>query len=219
MLRKSSILLLPLLVLTACNEVTIGDTIKGSGNVITENWPVGKFTAIRLSGIGHLAIERAEAESLSVTVDDNLVPLFTSEVRDGTLYLSVVKGKEPSRAAIYKVAVSDLREIELSGSGSIEAAKLDGAVLSLSVSGSGTAKAAGRADSLTVSISGSGSLDTAGLKAKRATVVVSGSGDVTVNASEELDARVSGSGDIRYIGSPRLTSRVSGSGSIEQTPN
>jgi hypothetical protein len=214
MLRISGIFL-SLLVLAACNE----DTINGSGNVTTENRPVGKFTAIRLSGIGHLVIERAEAESLSVTVDDNLVPLFTSEVRDGALYLSVVRGKRPSRAATYKVAVSDLREVHVSGSGSIEAAKLDSAVLSLSISGAASAKAAGRADSLTVSISGAGSLNAAGLKARRATVVVSGAGGVTVNASDELDASVSGAGGIRYVGSPKLTSRVSGVGSIRYTPN
>jgi Putative auto-transporter adhesin, head GIN domain len=216
MLRKFRFLLLPLLVLTACNDE---DTVKGSGTITTEDRAVGKFTAIRLSGIGHLVIERADAESLSVTVDDNLVPLFTSEVTDGTLYLSVVNGKRPSRAPTYKVTVSDLREVGVSGSGRIEATKLDGAILLLSISGSASAKAAGRVDSLTLSISGSGSLDAAGLKVKRATVAVSGSGDVTVNASDELDARVSGSGDIRYIGSPRLTSRVSGSGSIEQMPN
>jgi Putative auto-transporter adhesin, head GIN domain len=214
MLRKFGILLLPLLALTACNN---DDVIKGSGNVTTENRAVGKFTAIRLSGIGHLVIERADSESLSVTVDDNLLPLFTTEVTDGILHLSVVKGKRPSKAPTYKVTIRDLREVAVTGSGSIEAINLDGEVLSLSISGSASAKAAGRVDSLTVSISGSGSLGAAGLMVKRATITVSGSGDATVNASDELDASVSGSGDIRYIGSPRLTSRVSGSGSIEHT--
>ena len=215
MLRKSSILLLPLLVLTACNE----DTIKGSGNVTTENRPVGKFTAIRLSGIGQLSIERGEAESLTVTVDDNLAPLFTSEVKDGTLYLSVVSGKRPSRTAVYKATVSDLRDVEVRGAGSVEASKLDGETLSISISGAGSAKAAGRADNLTLSISGAGSLNAAELKTRRAKVVVSGAGDVTVNASDALDARVSGAGAIRYIGSPKLTSQVSGAGSIRHTPN
>jgi hypothetical protein len=39
---------------------------------------------------------------------------------------------------------------------------------------------------------------------------------VTVNASDELDARVSGAGDIWYVGSPRLQSRISGAGTIKQ---
>jgi Putative auto-transporter adhesin, head GIN domain len=217
MLRIPVVLLLPLLVLGACNEDT--NTIRGSGNVTTEARPVGKFTAIRLSGVGQLVVERGEAESLTVTVDDNLAPLFLSEVRDGTLYLSVERGKRPSRSAVYKVTVSDLRDVEVSGAGSMEATGLDGETLSISISGAGSAKASGRADNLRLSVSGAGSLNAARLQARRATAVVSGAGDVTVSASDDLDARVSGAGAIRYIGSPRLTSQVSGAGSIKGIPN
>ena len=86
----------------------------------------------------------------------------------------------------------------------------------MSVAGSGEITAAGRIADVTISISGSGTCNAAGLKAKRAKVAVRGSGEVTVNASDELDAQVSGSGTILYVGSPKLTSNISGSGSIEQ---
>jgi Putative auto-transporter adhesin, head GIN domain len=217
MLRKFSLLLLAVLVLPACND----ETIKGSGNITTEARPVGKFIAIRLSGAGRLVIERTGADSLTVTTDDNLLPVFTSEVKNGTLYLSVVRGKSPrpSREAFYKVTVSDLRELQVSGAGSIDASKLDGEALSVSISGAGSGKVAGRADAFTLSISGAGSLNAAELKAKRAKAVVSGAGNVTVSASDELDATVSGAGNIRYVGSPKLTSRVSGAGSIRQQSN
>ena len=68
-------------------------------------------------------------------------------------------------------------------------------------------------------MSGSAECNAAALTAKRATVSVSGSGDVTVNASETLDAKVSGSGSVHYLGSPKLTKAVSGSGSITQKAN
>jgi hypothetical protein len=214
MLRKFPVLL-AIFVLAACDE----QAIKGSGIITTEVRPVGKFTAIRLSGVGQLVIERTGAESLTVTADDNLVPLFTSEVKDGTLHLAVAKGKRPSGSPIYRVTVGDLRELEVGGAGTIEATKLDGDTLSISISGAGSGSAAGRAESLTISISGAGSLNAAELRAKRAKVVVSGAGDVTVNASDELDATVSGAGTITYIGSPKLTSKVSGVGAIRQKPN
>lgn len=197
-----------------------GPMINGSGTSKTEARPVGKFTAVNLSGVGaQVVIERAGTESLEVTADDNLVSLFTSEVRDGTLYLSVEKGKSISgKRPVYKATVSDLRAVDLGGSGSVDATKLDGDVLSTSVSGSGDAKLAGRIDDLTISVSGSGSVNAAELKAKRAKVVVSGSGELTVNASDELDAKVTGSGSIWYIGSPKVTSSIVGSGSIKQKP-
>jgi hypothetical protein len=100
--------------------------------------------------------------------------------------------------------------------GSIKATNLDSESLSVSISGAGSGRIAGRTDNLTVSVSGTGSLDAAELKAKRAKVVVSGVGNVTVNASDELDANVSGTGTIWYIGSPKLEKSVSGVGSIKQ---
>jgi hypothetical protein len=229
MLRELAVFL-ALLGLAACDGSTCssdcvsvngdGPTINGSGTLKTEVRPVDKFTTIRLSGVGgNLVIERTGAESLTVTADDNLVDLFTSEVRDGTLYLSVAKGKSLSgKQPIYKISVGDLRELDVRGSGTVDATKLEGDTLSIAISGSGTANVAGRTDDLTVAISGSGSFNGAELKAKRAKVVVSGSGELTVSASDELDAKVSGSGSIRYIGSPKLTSNVSGSGSIRKKP-
>jgi hypothetical protein len=229
MLRKLAVFL-AILGLAACDGsactsdcVSVngdGPTINGSGTLKTEVRPVDKFTAIRLAGVGgNLVVERTGAESLTVTADDNLVSVFTSEVKDGTLYLSVAKGKSLSgKQPVYRVTVNDLRQLDVRGSGTIDATKLDGDALSMAISGSGTANVAGRADDLTVSISGSGSFNAAGLTAKHAKVVVSGSGELTVNASDELDAKVSGSGSIWYIGSPRLTSNVSGSGSIKKKP-
>ena len=195
-----------------------GPVVNGSGSSKTEVRPVAAFSAIRLSDVGaRVVIERTGKESLEVTADDNLVALFTSEVKDGTLYLSAAKGKSMSgKRPLFKVTVSDLRQLGVSGSGSVDATGLDGDALAMSVAGSGEITAAGRISDVTISISGSGTCNAAGLKAKRAKVAVRGSGELTVNASDELDAQVSGSGTILYVGSPKLTSNISGSGSIEQ---
>ena len=195
-----------------------GPVINGSGSSKTEVRPVAAFSAVRLSDVGaRVVIERTGKESLEVTADDNLVALFTSEVKGGTLYLSAAKGKSMSgKRPLFKVTVSDLRQLGVSGSGSVDATGLDGETLAMSVAGSGEITAAGRIADVTISISGSGTCNAADLKAKRAKVAVRGSGELTVNASDELDAQVSGSGTILYVGSPKLTSNISGSGSIEQ---
>ena len=116
---------------------------------------------------------------------------------------------------MYRVTVSDLRKVDLEGSSTARASKLDSDALSISVAGSATLHVAGQVNDLALSVSGSGTADAAQLMAKRAKVIVSGSGDLTVNASDELDAKVSGSGSMRYIPA-RLTPAVSGSGSIEK---
>jgi hypothetical protein len=220
MLRKLAVLP-ALLVLTACNwsDTDGGPAIKGSGNLKTETRPVERFSAISVSGAAKLEIEQTGQESLELTADDNLLPLFTSEVRGDTLFLGVAEGKIltwSGEGPRFKVTVSKLRKLEVSGAASIKATKLDSASLSISVSGAGSGRIAGRSNDLSISVSGAGSLNAVDLQAKRATVIVSGAGDVTVNANDELDARASGAGTIRYIGSPKLQARISGAGSIKQ---
>ena len=209
-------LLLALLAVAGCNGENSSAATKGSGVVKTESRPAEKFTAIELD-VGRLTVEQTGTESLTVTADDNVLPLLTSEVKGGTLILSVVNGKSFSgMQPVFAVTVAALRSLELNGSGGIQASKLDGDSLSASIAGSGSAKLAGRATELKLSIAGSGSIDAAQFQAKRAKAEISGSGSLTVNASDDLDAGVSGSGTIWYIGSPKLISDVSGSGSIRR---
>jgi hypothetical protein len=227
MMRELALLVLAAFLLAGCSDdsggcssdcVSVNDgggVIKGSGTAKTESCTVAPFTAIRMEIGGRAEIERTGAASLAVTADDNLLGLFTAEVKDGTLILGTEKGKSlAGKMPVYKITVAELRSLELKGSGEADAGKLDGNALSVALAGSSAVKLAGRADELTIAVSGSAACNAAALTAKRATVSVSGSGEVTVNASEALDAKVSGSGSVHYLGAPKLTQAVSGSGSI-----
>jgi Putative auto-transporter adhesin, head GIN domain len=229
MFRK--IVALPaLLLLAACNWSECGDCmttggkgpkIEGSGTMKTEIRPVETFTAITLSDIESslLVIERTGEESLSVTAEDNLLPLFTSTVKDGMLRLSLAKGNSfHGKRPTYKITVNDLRALHIQGGAAIEASKLEGDRLSISVEGAAGGSLAGRVDNLIISIRGAGAISAGELKAKRAKVTVQGAGQVTVNASEELDGEVSGAGMIWYVGSPKLNSKVNGVGMITRNP-
>jgi hypothetical protein len=208
-----------LLLLAACNWSDGGPAIKGSGNLKTETRVVENFTAIVVSGSANLEIEQTGEESLELTIDDNLLPLFTTDVRDGTLFIGTAEGKRLTwngKGPRIKVTVRELRKLKVSGAVSVKATKLDTDSLTIAISGAGSASMAGRSNNLSISVSGAGSLDAVDLQAKRATIIVSGAGDVAVNASDELDVRVSGAGNIWYVGSPKLQSRISGAGSIKQ---
>jgi len=192
-----------------------GPTITGSGHVVTENRTVAPFTAVRADTSVEVVIDRTGTPSLSVTADDNLVSVFTAEVRDGTLYLAEAKGKSfQTRKAVYRVTVTGLRAIESRGSGEVEARHLDSPVLAVTVAGSGEMKLTGRADDFTLTVKGSGEVDAGGLAAKRAKVVMGGSGDAKVNAADTLDIQMSGSGDLEYLGSPKVNKQGHGSGSV-----
>jgi hypothetical protein len=229
MLRLAAVLS-SLLLLTACNWSECGDCmttggegtkIEGSGVMKTEVRPVEPFTSIVLTDVDSslLIIERTGEESLTVTAEENLLAMFTSEVKDGVLYLTFKKGNSfHGKRPTYKVTVKDLRHIHVQGGVVIEASKLESEKLSILVEGAAAGNLSGRVDDLTIDIKGAGILSAGDLKAKRAKVSVQGAGQVTVNASDELDAEVSGTGFIWYIGTPKLKSNVNGLGLIQRKP-
>src|SRR4029453_617014 len=61
-----------LLLLAACS------TTRGSGQLATAQREVANFTKVELAGQGDVTIEQTGTESLSISADDNLLPLLTS---------------------------------------------------------------------------------------------------------------------------------------------
>jgi hypothetical protein len=219
-----------LLFLTACNWSECGDCmtkggegpkIEGSGVMKTETRKVEPFTSIVLTDVesSYLVIERTGEESLTVTAEENLIAMFTSEVKDGVLYLTFKTGNSfHGKRPTYKVTVKDLRRVHVQGGVAIEASKLESEKLSILIEGAAGGNLSGRVDDLMIEIKGAGWLSAGELKAKRAKVSVEGAGQVTVNASDELDAEVSSAGIVWYIGAPTLNSNVEGLGWIKRKP-
>jgi hypothetical protein len=193
--------------------------ISGSGTIAEERRNVSGFSNISLSGAGRLLIEQTGAESLTIAADDNLLPHIKSEVHGSTLELGnkdFTRPVQPSKDITYKLTVKNIRRVDVSGSGSVDANGLQTERLDIAISGSGKVTASGNADDLEIRISGSGDYLGEGLKSKRADVDISGSGRAVIAVSEKLDADVSGSGSIQYIGEPRVQQHVSGSGSVRR---
>lgn len=194
-----------------------GPMVHDSGRMKTTTLSADNFNAVHMLLPANATIEAgAAATSVTVTGDENLLPLLALDVKDGTLVLSLAKDKSyEGKIPTYTIALNALREIDVKGSGSVKATKLSGDSLTISASGSGSVNTEGEVDALTISVSGSGEADAAHLKAARVKVVVSGSGEAKVNAMDSLDATISGSGSIRYSGSPKVTKTISGSGDIK----
>jgi serine/threonine protein kinase len=184
--------------------------------VVAEAREVRDFNSILFRGSGRLVIEQTGSESLTVEAEREVLPLIGSEVAGGRLILGPRAGAvfRPGREVTYRLTLRRLDDLEASGSGTIEASRLDAARLDFVRSGSGDSILGGNADQLDVSISGSGNFDGSRLLSRRARVEISGSGVALVNVSRTLEARVSGSGSIKYIGNPTVTKATSGSGSV-----
>jgi hypothetical protein len=216
--------------------------VRGSGNVVEEDRAVSGFTGVALAGIGELTIEAGGRESLRIKAEDNLMPYFETEVRNGTLEIGVRDGVNlnPTRPVRFYLTVKELDTVVLSGSGNIEAPDLEAERFSVTISGSGDVEVGDlSADTLNVTISGSGNLDIAGgqveeqditisgsgkyqagdLRSESVEITISGSGNATVWATDSLNVRISGSGSVDYYGTPRTTFSGSGSGKLKSLGN
>jgi hypothetical protein len=197
-------------VVTACSATA------GSGQLATQSRQVSGFTSVELTGVGELSIDQTGTESLTVSAEDNLLPLLTSRVEGDTLIL----GKKPNTRIVttkpitYTLTMKDITGLAVSGSGTINAPKLTTAALRIEISGSGVITTAGNADDQSLAISGSGRYLADGLTSKTTTAEISGSGTGNVVASNALDVKISGSGTLTYSGNPQVSQTVSGSGKL-----
>lgn len=208
----------------------------GSGRSATETRTVGSFRGVSLEGSGRVLLAIGPTLSVSVSGDDNLLPLVMTEVSGGTLRLGFAPGSAVRTVAplVYRVTVPAVEELAVRGSGDIEVQgtiRVDG--LALSISGSGSIRAAAEAKEISARIDGSGNIDlegrtasqqvringsgdyrARGLESAAARVEVHGSGNAGVFVRRELSVEISGSGDVTYRGGAAVTVRSTGSGAV-----
>ena len=201
-----------------CVPVFGGNHIIGSGKAATETRNVSDFTSVAMYGSGRLIVERGEAEALTITADDNLLPYVTSEVLNGKLNL----GTKPFTSIanrveiVYHLTVKKLDGLESYGSGTSEVNGFSGERLAVKAMGSGSVMVSGKVTQQDVSLFGSGDYNAENLDSRQASVQSFGSGSATVRVSNDLNVQLSGSGSVGYYGSPSLTRSVLGSGKVYQ---
>jgi hypothetical protein len=191
--------------------------IHGSGVAKTETRSVASFSKIDLSGSPDVEVTIGSPQSVSITADDNLLPIIETTVGRDTLKIDSKESYNTSIGIKVKITVAKLEGVSVSGSGNIHAEGLAAGDMDASVTGSGDVFLKGAVNQLSAQVTGSGELQAGDLTAKSVHVGVTGSGDATVHASEELEASVTGSGDVKYSGHPaKVQKRVTGSGNIAQ---
>jgi hypothetical protein len=224
---------------SATAQIWGGQKITGSGVSKTDTRAVSGFHSVVLSVHANLKLSQGGSEGVTITGDDNILPLVETVVQDGTLTIRWADKRKYSTSYKDLEIVVNARNIDgltidgsghiqadrlktarlhatIDGSGDIVFGALDADSLTAAINGSGSVTAAGRADSLDIAVAGSGRLSAAKLDSNRAKVGLHGSGHATLRARDELDAVIAGSGEINYYGKPKLTTAVAGSGRITQ---
>ncbi len=191
-------------------------SIHGSGVAKTETRTVGAFSKINVTGSPEVEIAVGAPVSLTITADDNLLPIIETKVDGDTLNIGSKESYSTSIGVKLKITVPKLDGASVTGSSEIHADGVSAKKFTASVTGSGSIVLKGSADLLDGQITGSGEIKAMELATKTVSVGVTGSGRALVNASETVDASITGSGSVRYSGNPpNVQKRITGSGEIK----
>jgi hypothetical protein len=215
-MKKSILILLSVFMLgmASCQK----ETLKGSGDIITENRTADAFTNIDIEGDPKLFITYGPVLQLSVTGYANLVPQFETRISNNELKAKFKSGSNIKNNNIeVHITMPVLTVLTTSGSVNTQIAGIFPytSAIKFKVDGAGnTAMENGSTGNLSVETSGSGSYNLLGLKAEEADVKISGSGEVKTQANKVLQVKINGSGNVYYQGNPALEVEINGSGKI-----
>jgi hypothetical protein len=220
-----------------CSFSFPGTGVKGSGPVQSETRFLEPFHAVKLQLSGDVEITRGDRSEVTVEAQGNLLPILKTDVENGVLKLFFDQNVSYSENVKIRVITpsldnldlmssgtmkvlspwdGDTFEMQVSGSGDIEAMQLNAASVVADINGSGSIKLAGKTGDIKADISGSGDLLAEGLASQTADLGVSGSGSMKVHVESSLKVKISGSGEVYYSGEPTVSSKVSGSGEVQK---
>jgi len=192
-----------------------------AAEVVVQERDVSDFTGIVLNISGDLHITQSDSESLTVTAEQKVLDVITTEVRGGVLHIgrqrgSSVRTREDIR---FDVSLRVLERLGMSGSGDVYADRLEGDELKVAISGSSDIEFGEiLMDDLRITISGSGDVELIELDANNFEASISGSGEIEVGGRCDVQTvSVSGSGDhmAENLQSREVTATVVGSGQVE----
>jgi hypothetical protein len=180
-------------------------TVRGSGQIAEEERPVSGITGVELATFGNLTIEVGEKEELRIEAEENLIPYFETEVRDGTLLIKQRQNVRirADRPVNFYLTVEELESIGISGSGDVLAPDLEAEHFSIRMTGSGDMRTGDlEAGRVTVRLTGSGNLEMGNVEADSLEVRISGSGDAVVDdlTADTLEVDMTGSGGLDVAG-------------------
>lgn len=220
---------------SSCYHDPIYSSIRGNGNVQSEERDLPNFSEIKSSGDFNVYIKHDSIDEVIVEAESNLIPYISTRINGQRLDIKTNNGRdlrntEPMNIFIKTsdincvtlsgsgfIAVENVNtsylKLELTGSGKIDC-EVEADIIDADISGSGDLYLEGYANETNMHISGSGEISSYSMEQNKCFANISGSGSMYVNVIELLDVKISGSGKVYYIGNPDINTTITGLGSV-----
>jgi hypothetical protein len=193
------------LLAASCNSV------RGSGHPKAESRTVASFQQVQISGGFTATVVVGAASSLTITADDNLLPIITSTVDHGQLQIRTSRSISTVTPVNIQITTPVLTAVDVSGGVTITATNVAAPAFEVHASGGCVVTVGGRASQFTATLSGGVQLSADGLITERARIDGSGGVRAAVFASQSIDGSFSGGGMLDVRGNP-VVRRVNTSG-------
>ena len=194
----------------------MGPDVRGSGNRVMQKRDITDFKSISTEGAFDLRVVCQKDASLEVEGDDNILPLISSEVRGGVLYLKSVRSFSVREPITFRITVPNLEGLTVSGAGKINVSGLNNERFEIDSSGAPNITASGTTKVVDIDSSGAAKIDTHKLQAGRAVVDSKGVSKIDIDVKDQLDVTISGPSHVTYEGDPVVNKHVNGPGKIEK---
>lgn len=192
--------------------------IKGDGLITTTNHPIADFSTLEVAGAYQIRWSSGKP-ALTITTDQNLIPLITTSVSGNTLHIDWKENLRPTKGITIIVSSASLADVLLNGAVSLTASNLSGRDLKLESNGASSITVEGSVTNLEANLSGATKLNGASLQSQTAKVSLNGASYADVTVTETLNASISGAGVLTYAGNPKsVEKKVGGVGRIQPRP-
>ncbi len=192
--------------------------IKGDGLITTTNHPIADFSALEVAGAYQIRWSSGKP-ALTITTDQNLIPLITTSVSGNTLHIDWKENLRPTKGITIIVSSASLTDVLLNVAVSLTASNLSGRDLKLESNGASSITVEGSVTNLEANLSGATKFNGTSLQTQTVKVSLNGASYADVTVTETLNASISGAGVLTYAGNPKSVEKnVGGVGRIQPRP-
>ena len=192
--------------------------ITGSGRFISETRPVTAFATIAVSGAIRVQVEHGDAESLTITAEDNILELVESVIAGDRLTLGFRPGagSVQNHGVDVHIGVRGVRGIDASGASRVDVSGLHGGDLRITLTGASQFTGTGAVDRLDADLSGASRMTAPALAARVASVTLSGASTALLRVLESLIGSASGASLLEFLGDPFVEVQTSGASLVRR---
>lgn len=198
------------LALAACGPV------QGSGKpAVVPQQIAGEFSAVTAEGALVVEIARGPAPTLAVEADDNLVPLFRSEVAGGRLRVWTDGAWTSSKAFVVRIGVPRISSVATTGAAKARVDAIDGDSVEAVATGASSievAQATGK--TFRIVARGASSVTAAGAGFASLEIRTDGASKVAADVAAD-DAKISAEGACHVAGPKAKTANVVATGATK----